>query len=164
MTDAVSHARDFAIMAHGDQRYDAHPYVFHLDAVAELLAPYGEQAMIVGYLHDVLEDTPVSFDTLAAEFGPLVATCVAYVTDPPGKNRAERKQAVHAKLATITGENELALIVKAADRLANIRMSQAADQQRYLAMYRNEHPAFRTAAYRVGLCEPLWAEIDQLLQ
>ncbi len=47
-------ARDFAIAAHGEQRYGDHPYVFHLDAVAALLAPYGVDAQTIGYLHDVV--------------------------------------------------------------------------------------------------------------
>ena len=36
------------------------PYIFHLDATAALLESYGEQAQVVGYLHDVIEDTSVT--------------------------------------------------------------------------------------------------------
>ena len=46
-------ARDYAIAAHGDQKYGEHPYVGHLDAVAEIVRPDGELAVAVAYLHDL---------------------------------------------------------------------------------------------------------------
>lgn len=57
----------------------------------------------------------------------------------------------------------LALIVKAADRLANLRESARGRSGSKLDMYRQEHPAFRAAAYRPGLCDGLWEEIERLL-
>ena len=104
MLEAVTHARSFAIAAHGDQMYGDHPYSVHLDTVAELLAPFGEEAQIVGYLHD-----------------------------------------------------------KAADRLANLRMSARDESGSNLETYRREHSAFRHAAYRRGLCDELWQEIDIII-
>ena len=54
--------RSFAIAAHGDQRYGDQPYAVHLDRVAGLLAEHGHAEVVpVGFLHDVLEDTEVSF-------------------------------------------------------------------------------------------------------
>jgi hypothetical protein len=61
-------------------------------------------------------------------------------------------------------------MVKAADRLANLRhCAQGVEQgepvaTRKLAMYRKEHPAFRTAVYRVGLCEELWQEMEDIFE
>ncbi len=55
------------------------------------------------------------------------------------------------------------LIPMAADRLANLRMSVADPAGGKLAMYRQEHPAFRAAAYRPGLGDELWAEIDRIV-
>jgi (p)ppGpp synthase/HD superfamily hydrolase len=157
-------ARSFAITAHGSQRYGARPYVFHLDAVVELLSPYGVEAQIVGYLHDVVEDTAVTKDDVRDRFGDLVAQCVSLLTDAPGANRAERKAGTYARLATVAGPGELALVVKAADRLANVR-SCVVDQRCGLwEVYRKEHAAFRRAAYREGLCDPLWEELDALLE
>ena len=162
--DAASRARAFALEAHGGQRYGDQPYAVHLDAVAGLLVPYGETARAVGYLHDVVEDTGVTLERVRAEFGDLVADCVALVTDQPGAERSERKAKTNAKLAAVEGERRLALVVKAADRLANLRASAAAGGRgEKLAMYRREHPAFRAAAYRPGLCDELWAEIERIL-
>ncbi|HEY2587222.1 MAG TPA: HD domain-containing protein [Tepidisphaeraceae bacterium] len=161
--DRVSRARAFAIAAHADQRYGEHPYAHHLDAVAHLLEPYGADAQVIGYLHDVVEDTRVPLDRIRAEFGDIVADCVALVTDAPGPNRAARKALTNAKLSKIdpTGPTRLALIVKAADRLANLRESAKGSAGSKFDMYRREHPAFREAAFRAGLCDGLWEEIEQ---
>ncbi len=159
----LDEARAFALTAHGSQRYGTRPYEFHLEAVVELLLPYGTAAQVVGYLHDVVEDTEVNENDIRDRFGHLIADCVSLVTDCPGANRAERKAGTYARLAAVEGASELALVVKTADRLANVR-SCIADQRRGLwELYRDEHASFRAAAYRAGLCEPLWNELDALL-
>lgn len=163
MSEAVARAREFAVAAHGDQRYGDQPYAVHLDAVAGLLAPFGELAQIVGYLHDVVEDTAVPLDAVRERFGERVAACVALVTDEPGANRRERKARTNAKLAAVPAEDPLALVVKAADRLANLRASAGGGSDSKLDMYRREQPGFRAAAYRPGLCEELWREMDRIL-
>lgn len=163
MNAPVARAREFAVSAHGEQRYGDRPYSFHLDAVAEILSPFGEEAQVVGYLHDVAEDTPVSLETLRAEFGDRVAKLVSLVTDEMGANRRERKAKSNAKLATVAAEDSLALVVKAADRLANLRASVVGGLDSKLGMYRREHPEFRQSAYRPGLCDDLWREIDVII-
>lgn len=156
-------ARSFAVTAHGSQMYGSRPYAFHLDAVVALLSPYGSEAQVVGYLHDVVEDTEITEHDVRARFGDLVAECVGFLTDSPGASRAERKARTYARLATIAGANELALVVKAADRLANVRCCVSDQRQGLWEVYRQEHASFRQAAYRAGLCEPLWEELDALL-
>ncbi len=114
-------ARLFAIAVHGDQKYGDDPYSKHLDAVATLAAPFGAQAITVAYLHDAVEDTSATLATIEAQFDAFIATCVGLLTDEPGATRKERKAKTYAKMASVTGPTELALIVKAADRLANVR-------------------------------------------
>jgi (p)ppGpp synthase/HD superfamily hydrolase len=161
--DVVSRARAFAIEAHGQQRYGDQPYSVHLDAVVELLGPYTTDAQAIGYLHDVLEDTAVTADRVRQEFGELIAQCVKLVSDEPGVNRKERKTRTNAKLSKTPDELQLALVVKAADRLANLRMSARGGSDTKLDMYRREHAAFREAAFRPGLCDEFWAEMDRIL-
>jgi len=163
MTDAVAEAREFAIRAHGDQRYGDQPYAYHLDAVAGLLASFGDDAQIVGYLHDVAEDTAIGLDQIREQFGDRVAAWVALLTDEPGANRRERKAKTNAKLAAAGTDATLALVVKAADRLANLRESAGGGDGSKLGMYRREHLEFRRAAYRPGLCDALWKEMAGLL-
>lgn len=164
MTSIVQKARRFAVTAHGDQKYNREPYVSHLDTVVDLLAPHGETARVIGYLHDVLEDTAVTRQELAAEFGRFVADCVSLVTDEPASTRKERKALTHAKLSRVNGEHELALVVKAADRLANVQASQADESAAWLAMYRREQPDFRAAVQRPGLCDEIWAQLEIALR
>ncbi len=163
MLESAAHARTFALAAHGGQRYGDHPYSFHLDAVAAVLAPYGEEAQVVGYLHDVIEDTATTRADVERQFGGRVAALVSLVTDEAGANRKERKAKTNAKLAGVGPEQSLALIVKAADRLANLRASAEGGAGSKLGMYRGEHPAFRQAAFRPGLCDELWAEMGRIL-
>ena len=169
MHEDVSRAREWAIEQHGEQRYgkgdDARPYAYHLGAVAAIAAPYGEEAEVVAWLHDVIEDTGRCEADVAGAFGARVAHLVMLLTDEPGFDRAEKKRRSHAKLAGVDGADSVALIVKAADRLANLRESAKPGPQneKKLAKYRGEHPAFRRAAYRPGLCDSLWAEIDSII-
>lgn len=157
-------ARSFALIAHGDQRYGEHrPYSYHLDQVVSHLQSFGETAMIIGYLHDVVEDTAIALPEIRAEFGDLVADCVNLLTDAPGSNRKERKENTYAKLALVSGPTEMALIVKAADRLANVKACIADQKSALLHVYREEHTVFRKAAFREGLCDGLWNELDTRL-
>ncbi len=153
-------AREFAIDAHGDQKYGVHPYSSHLDAVAKLAGPYGEQAEVIAYLHDVVEDTDVGLKEIEDHFGKLVADAVSILTDEPGSNRKERKSKTYAKMSRVSGEAEIALVVKAADRLANISACVADKNQELLDMYKSEHKVFRDSVYRPGICDELWRELD----
>ncbi len=162
--EVSTNARDFAVTAHGEQKYGTGPYVVHLDEVAKIVSSIDatEPARAVAYLHDVLEDTSVTAEAIEEAFGAFVRRCVEIVTDPPGATRKERKALLHERLKAVSESHHLALLVKAADRLANVRSS-ARDNPGLLAMYRREHAAFKDAAFRPGLCEELWVEMEQHL-
>jgi len=182
----MASAREFAIKAHGDQRYgkepDAPPYSVHLDQVARLVATVLEgppwpgtltgwgydqaaSAVAVAYLHDVVEDTDCTLDDVKAAFGSQVAEAVALVTDEPGKNRKERKAKTYAKLANAPTSTAglVARIVKAADRLANVRACKKNGNEGLLRMYQKEHSAFRQAVRLPGLCDALHEALDEVL-
>ena len=160
---ALTDARSFAADAHGSQTYGSQPYVVHLDAVAALV-PDEPNLQAVAYLHDVLEDTDVEQSTIAQRFGTAVAQAVALVTDPEAPTRDARKAELHRRLSALVVDDPasaLALHVKVADRLANVRCCADSGDSR-LAMYRQEHRDFRQATYRAGLCDALWNELDAL--
>jgi guanosine-3',5'-bis(diphosphate) 3'-pyrophosphohydrolase len=163
MSTTIEKARLYAVAAHGNQQYGDRPYSFHLDAVAALAEPYGEDAVVVAYLHDTVEDTDVTLASIEAEFGSRVAACVSLLTDEPGANRKERKARTYAKLAQAKGETELALVVKVADRLANVRACIADRKVSLWRLYQSEQQAFKKAAFRSGQCDPLWSELDRFL-
>lgn len=163
--EKIEKARQMAVAAHGEQKYGEHPYSVHLDDVAQLCAPFGEDAQVIAYLHDTLEDTDLSVASIADEFGGVVAGCVGLLTDPVLPNRKARKEASYALLASVDADSamKLALVVKAADRLANVRASFRDRNMGLLSMYRKEHEAFKKAVLRAGLNDGLVSTVDQLL-
>lgn len=158
-------AREFAIVAHGDQRYGADPYVSHLDDVAVVLADAGhrndEGLMVAAYLHDVLEDTDCGPEELLSQFGIAVYQLVWGVTDEPGKNRAER----HAKTYPKIAQDPRRVTLKLADRIANVKHSLHRGGK-LMDMYRKEHPEFRAALYRESdlYNKALWEKLDTLFK
>lgn len=134
-------ARDYAILAHGGQTYGDLPYVVHLDAVVSVLkgwGMYGAEIIAAAYLHDVLEDTDVTFEDLCEGFGEQVALIVHCCTGE-GETRDERMASIYAKAA----RNGRAAAVKLADRVANLEA--CAPGSDHARRYAREHKAFAAA-------------------
>ncbi|WP_435274054.1 HD domain-containing protein [Psychrobium sp. nBUS_13] len=159
----IEQARDFALQAHDGQRYGSKPYIVHLEAVSKLAAPYGENAQIVAYLHDVVEDTTVTLEDVANKFGQHISDCVAIVTDESGVDRAERKVKTNLKMAQVEPALYDALIVKAADRFANMRACVIGKRHDLLATYLSEYNDFKQAVFRQGLCDDMWRALDEIV-
>lgn len=70
----------FAVQAHaGAQRRDGHtPYILHCTEAAAIAATLtqDQEVLAAAVLHDVIEDTDVTFKTLSDKFGPRVAGLV----------------------------------------------------------------------------------------
>ena len=158
----VTEAIDFAQVSHGDQvRPTGVPYLEHLlEALEALVVGAGvtdPDVLSAAVLHDVVEDTPVSTDELAARFGPRIAELVGWVTIPEagqGEDRAEVKRASLARLAAAPRD---AILVKLADRLSNVQTLRNlglerqrgyyAQTVRYIVPLADTHPWF-AAWYR----------------
>ena len=81
--DLITRAYEFAKKAHeGQKRASGQPYITHCVAVANILSELNVPPVIIiaGLLHDTVEDTPVTLDDLAKEFGEDVAILVDGVT------------------------------------------------------------------------------------
>ncbi len=96
----ITKASQFAEAAHAaiDQRrkYTREPYIVHPAAVARLVASVSDDESMIcaAWLHDVVEDTPVTIAEIEIEFGEDIATLVAELTDismPADGNRDARK-------------------------------------------------------------------------
>jgi (p)ppGpp synthase/HD superfamily hydrolase len=149
-------AREFAKVAHGEQKYGSLPYIVHLDTVASLAEEVGRPELIeAAYLHDVLEDTSVTREAVAEVFGEEVARLVVAVTDEAGKTRKERHLVTYPK---VREAGEAAVMLKLLDRLANV----SSPHPSLLAMYRSEHEVFREALFRPGH-EVMWSRIEAAL-
>jgi guanosine-3',5'-bis(diphosphate) 3'-pyrophosphohydrolase len=170
MADLIEDARALALAAHGDQRYGAHPYITHLDAVVAMLKRHGyadAETLAAGYLHDVLEDTEVEPQDLEARFGVSVLRAVAFCSDAPGPDRKTRKAATYARMHLDVQAGEAwvtrAVRVKVADRCANVAAC-VADASPKLSMYVQEQATFRAALGQPGLCDGLWETLEALLR
>lgn len=162
--DQVAFARQFAVERHGTQKYGDHPYVYHLDRVAQIVSGMPATYTVVAYLHDVVEDTDTTAMEVANHFGPLVGDAVALVSDQPGANRRTRKELTNRKLKHAVGPAaEIALVVKLADRLANVREAAVTGNADKLEMYKREHLDFEVAVKRPSHPRELWAELKRHL-
>ena len=162
----VSRAQKFAIKAHGDQKYgNEFPYKLHLLLVVKTLKEFGfadnHHILAAGWLHDTLEDTQATYEEIDTFFGGVVANTVAAVTEPKGGNRKWRHEQTYPR----TAQNTSAIIVKLADRIANVEIG-----GEKIGMYRKEHPYFKSVLYQkddVALYRPLinvmWDHLDDLL-
>lgn len=159
----VKEAAYFAISAHGNQTYDGYPYYFHLEEVVEVLREYGfteDVYVMSGYLHDALEDTAVSYNDIKNKFGVDVAEIVYAVTDELGRNRKERKEKTLPKIAALYD----AIVVKLADRIANMRNSMKKGHKMN-EMYAKEYEEFKKILYDGSIeLKPMWYELDCLMK
>ncbi len=126
MSDVVTKAAQFARDAHAsiDQRrkYTYVPYIVHPEAVAKTVASITEdQAMIAAaWLHDVVEDTPVTIEQIEAEFGSDITSLVADLTDVALKSDGNRAKRVAIDRDHTSAAQPRAKTVKLADLIDNL--------------------------------------------
>jgi len=159
----VDKARAFAIHAHAGQRYGDAPYEAHLAHTVAVLKRHGlhdPELLAAGWLHDTIEDTPVTRQAVVDLAGERVAAMVDAVSDGPGESRTERKERPYRLIPQTPG----AVLIKLADRIANAEAA-VGRLPRVLAKYRAEHAHFRDALHNPADAQarPLWHTADRLL-
>ena len=146
--------------AHKNQRYDEiFPYMKHIYDVIDVLKRFDFKSnkMLIGAaLHDSIEDDGISYNDIKKHFGIEVAEMVYCVTDELGRNRKEKKEKTLPKTAT----NPDAIILKLADRIANIEHGGKID------MYAKEYQEFKGALYLNTPSDGkgMWDLLDTLLK
>lgn len=127
LTTTEDRARLFANAAHSAVRqlrkYTSEPYIVHLVEVANIVKtiPHTDAMIVAAYLHDVVEDTGITLELIAAEFGEEVSDLVGWLTDvskPEHGNRAARKAIDRAHTAASPYE---AQTIKVADIISNTK-------------------------------------------
>ena len=125
--DTLNKAYDFALKAHQTQKRDeGSPYIIHPIAVANILTELklDSATIATGLLHDTIEDTHATYETIKNEFGQEVADLVDGVTKiSVFENQAlsNSKAENFRKLILATSKDIRVLLVKLADRLHNMR-------------------------------------------
>jgi|SRR5215831_10755700 len=150
MKKLIERAAEFAAKAHAGitREWTGEPYFTHLDRVAKAVAALGmdDATVAAAYLHDVIEDTDVTYEDLAREFGTEVADLVAEVTAPKVEgNRATRKAADRAHLAKASTRGQT---IKLADLLDNTRDVAKVAPPDFAKLYLAEKAAMLTVLTR----------------
>ena len=122
--DFLFKAVDFAQKAHSGQYRKARkvPYIVHPLGVMEILSRYtdDEKLLAAAVLHDVIEDTPVTFSDIYENFGSRVAFLVNAVSEQDKKDSWEnRKRETLRYLSNV--KDEEVLMLSCADKLHNLR-------------------------------------------
>lgn len=133
MNSLESRAIEFALAAHGDQKYGDHPYSYHLGQVVAnvkirkaddpLLSTY----VAVAWLHDTMEDCGVTFKQLEDEFGLCIADSVKRLT------KTKEMQYEHYLAGCIM--SAIALEVKICDTMANLQESFRNNREKGMKKY-----------------------------
>ncbi len=129
--EKLNKAYDFAVKAHRNQkRASGDPYSVHPIEVANILTDLklDSATITTGLLHDTIEDTYATYETIKGEFGTEVADLVDGVTKisvfentASSNSKAENFR----KLILATSKDIRVLLVKIADRLHNMRTIKA---------------------------------------
>lgn len=138
----IEEAFEFARQAHsGQKRKSGEDYIQHSLAVAKILAEIGmgSRTISAALLHDVPEDTAVTFEEVKKKFGAEIASIVDGVTKL-GKLRLRGSQKEYflenlRKMFFAMAEDIRVVIIKLADRLHNMRTLEyvAAEKQKRIA-------------------------------
>ncbi|WP_440678206.1 RelA/SpoT family protein [Candidatus Pelagibacter sp. HIMB1611] len=129
--EKLDKAYNFAVKAHKSQkRASGDPYSVHPIEVANILTELklDSATIATGLLHDTIEDTFATYETIKAEFGDEVADLVDGVTKiSVFENTAGSNSKVEnfRKLILATSKDIRVLLVKIADRLHNMRTIKA---------------------------------------
>ncbi len=129
--ERLDKAYNFAVNAHKSQkRASGDPYSVHPIEVANILTDLklDSATITTGLLHDTIEDTFATYETIKQEFGDEVADLVDGVTKiSVFENSAGANSKVEnfRKLILATSKDIRVLLVKIADRLHNMRTIKA---------------------------------------
>ncbi len=163
----LKRAYDFARKAHVNQkRASGEEYFIHPCTVAGILIDLGLDAATVAaaFLHDVIEDTPVSEGDIKKEFGDEVLELVVGVTklEKIQFHSKEEEQAENfRKIFVAMAKDIRVIIIKLADRLHNMRSLNFLSVERQQRMARETLEVYAPLAHRLGISQ-IKCELEDL--
>lgn len=158
----LEHAIDFATEAHaGQKRKSGEPYIIHPLAVADTLIEWGMDVdtVLAGVLHDTVEDTDATLETIENLFGRDVAFLVDGVTKVSQARAGMRNLESYlpqtkdnlSKLLIAVGQDVRVIIIKLADRLHNLSTLQYMPPEKQVKIARESLDVFAPMADRLGM-------------
>jgi len=156
--ETLKKAYDFALKAHEKQRRDeGSPYIIHPIAVANILTELklDSATIATGLLHDTIEDTHATYNTIVDEFGKEVADLVDGVTkisELENQAVSNSKAENFRKLILATSKDIRVLLVKLADRLHNMRtLHFVTDKEKQIRKAKETMEIYSPLADRMGM-------------
>jgi GTP diphosphokinase / guanosine-3',5'-bis(diphosphate) 3'-diphosphatase len=140
----------------GQVRSSGEPYLIHPINVAYILADMrlDETSIAVGLLHDVLEDTLTTKETLQEIFGEQVAELVDGVTKISRYayvSKEEQQAETFRKMLLAMVSDLRVVLVKLADRLHNMRTLQFLPEEKRIAVAKETMEIYAPIANRLGM-------------
>ena len=155
--ETLNKAYNFAVKAHENQkRHSGDPYVIHPVAVANILTDLklDSATIATGLLHDTIEDTHATYQTIKKEFGQEVADLVEGVTkisEFENQAKANSRAENFRKLIIATSKDIRVLLVKIADRLHNMRTIHSIQKREKERIARETMEIYSPLADRMGM-------------
>ncbi len=166
-SERIVRAFDFMLNAHeGQVRATGEPYAIHPLAVALILTELEPEAatLVAALLHDTVEDTGISSEFLAAEFGEEIAQLVDGVTklDRLAFSSKEELQAENFRKMLLAMARDIRVVlIKLADRLHNMRTMKHLTPDRQQLKARETLDIYAPLAHRLGIYKWKW-ELEDL--
>ena len=155
--EKIRSAYSFAEQSHGDQRrVSGIPYILHPTSVASIVAELGMDTDTIcgALLHDVVEDTSVSLETVSRRYGKDVAKLIDGVTKIskiPFSTREEQQAENIRKMLIAMADDIRVIIIKLADRLHNMRTMDCMPEQKRRDKSVENMQVFAPIAHRLGI-------------
>jgi guanosine-3',5'-bis(diphosphate) 3'-pyrophosphohydrolase len=161
----IERAYEFAARLHqGQDRKSGDPYITHPLAVATILAELGmnTETLCAALLHDTIEDTDYTLESLRNDFGDDIAALVDGVTKLDKVKYGDAAQAETVRKMVVAMSRDIrVLVIKLADRLHNMRTLRYLPRAKQEQKSREVLEIFAPLAHRLGMNTVKW-ELEDL--